>query len=646
MEKVFKFKKPIIVLLFFIGLETLSSYYISQFPQFSDSLPHIEAHPTLPYHIRRNIFEDDNYYLAQIQKGRSISQIKGEYSLFGLEGLVRHAKGDTVINKWGFEGPYFNKKSKPDVFRIISLGDSTTLGEGSPSEVTYPRHLERMLNNSKTLNRPYQVINFGHWAYGICDIRFMFDREALEFEPDMALIMAGFNDVLRLGMRMANSRQFCDSGSWVESVKWGRSFKVLLKNMLKKLPRPKQKPISYRFQPQNLSYYRQELERIIQIADKKGISLGLISLSTQLETSVSRSDASACEDVSGEECERDKKYILLVEKVNQLYQELAELHSHVFFINNGVSLNSSGKNFFFKKDKAHLTGSGNRILAYGVKLAINDRLKIDSELPKPFTNQTISSNQLEIEYLKSLFLSNKIEDLIYSGCVVFNDKCIYTDSNRKEEEWSTSVVEFSLGSFLQYEKGALSSDIKIDIENLLKKVIAKNPKFSLAHWVLAQVLSANGERASAKKHEIISFELNPLLKDFDFGVWKRFFNDRHIDNPMVTNLKEVVDFLKTGPNYNLSYLFASSIVGRDLKSYPKELNLKNFKNLYYSSPLLVRSIYKKALDYLIEINDYDKALEIVRKVKVIKPQYGSFGLFASYEKKIESLIKMKNSLNP
>ena len=113
-----------------------------------------------------DIFSDDNYYVAEITHGKTTTRIKGEYSIFGLEGLVRHAKRDMIINKWGYAGPYFNKTPKPNVYRIISLGDSTTLGEGAPSEATYPRQLERMLNSSKTLDRHYQVINFGHWGYG------------------------------------------------------------------------------------------------------------------------------------------------------------------------------------------------------------------------------------------------------------------------------------------------------------------------------------------------------------------------------------------------------------------------------------------------------------------------------------------------
>jgi tetratricopeptide (TPR) repeat protein len=646
MEKKNKFKKPILVLIFFIALEALADYYVDKFPQYTDRIAHIEASPPLPYHIRKNIFADDNYFFAEIVKGNTSTQIKGEYSLFGLEGLVRHAKGDTIINKWGYEGPYFNKIAESNIFRIITLGDSTTLGEGAPSEANYPRHLERMLNSSKSSNRSYQVLNFGHWGYGICDVRFIFEHEALQFKPDMILIMAGSKDATKLGTRISSSAQFCNSGAWVQDVKWGQNLTVLLKDSLMKIPRPRRKPLPYRFQPHNLSYYKKELQKVIRRADQDGISVGLISLPTELENNGSLSTPSFCSGENREECESDKKRVLLIQQVDKLYQELAKSYLNVFYINNGVTLNAEGKKFFFKSDKEHLTGSGNRILAYSVKLSLNDQLKIDPELPKPFAKQTISSERLEIEYLKSLFLSNKIEDLICSGCIVFNSKCIYTDFIRKKEEWTTSAIEFSLGSFLQFEEEFLTTEIRAEVESLLRDVIIKSPDFSLSYWVLAQILFAQGKNDLAKKYESASFQLNPLLKDFDFGQWKRFFNDRHIDNPIVSSLKEVIVFLKTGPKYNLSYLFANSIIGRDLKSYPEELNLRNFKNLYYSSPLLVRSIYKKALDYLVEIKDYDRALELVKKIKTIKPEYSSFGAFSNYEKKIESLMSMKGSLKP
>ncbi len=638
MEKEFKFTKSILVLLFFIGLETFASFYINKFPQYTDKVAHIEAQPPLPYHIRRNIFDDDNYYFAQMVKGKNSIKIKGEYSLFGLEGMVRHAKGDTIINKWGYEGPYFNKNAGSNVFRVIALGDSTTIGEGAPSEMSYPRQLERMLNSSKGSGQLYQVINFGHWGYGICDVRFIFENEALSFKPDMILVMAGSKDATKLGTRISSSAQFCDSGAWVQDAKWGQNLNILLKTSLMKVPRPKRAPLPYRFQPQNLSYYRKELEKIIWKADSRGISVGLITLPTALENNKSQSSLS-CSGENFVECEYDEKRVLLIQQVDKLYRRLAKSHSNVFHINNGVTLNTNGKKLFFQEDKEHLTSSGNRVLAYGVKLAINGQLNIDPELPKPFGSQIMSSKRLEIKYLQSLFLSNEIEDLICSGCVAFNGKCVYAGSDRKEE-WVTSVVEFSLGSLLQFEKEVLSTEINVELESLLREAIKKNPNFSLSYWVLAQILLAKGERESAKKYENISFNLNPLLKGFDFDLWKNFFNDRHIKNTIVTDLKEVFGFLKIGPKYNLSYLFANSIIGRDLKSYPKELNLKNFKNLYYASPLLARSIYKKALDYLVEVKDYDKALELARKVKTIKPQYSSFGTFSDYEKKIKTLIDM------
>ena len=50
-------------------------------------------------------------------------------------------------------------------------------------------------------------------------------------------------------------------------------------------------------------------------------------------------------------------------------------------------------------------------------------------------------------------------------------------------------------------------------------------------------------------------------------------------------------------------------------------SVKEFLKAYYISPILVRSIFERALNYLISINEFELALKLVAKLKTIKPEY-------------------------
>ena len=89
------------------------------------------------------------------------------------EGIIRNENGDIAINSLGYRGPYFKKKKNPNVFLIVTLGGSTTAGMHE-NGLTYPRILERMLNQSKAKKKYFQVINAGMWGHNTCQIKTRF----------------------------------------------------------------------------------------------------------------------------------------------------------------------------------------------------------------------------------------------------------------------------------------------------------------------------------------------------------------------------------------------------------------------------------------------------------------------------------------
>ena len=51
--------------------------------------------------------------------------------------------------------------------------------------------------NGKDNGVTYQVLNFGVWGYNSCDLKTFYKKEVVGFDPDMIIIMSGWNDILK-----------------------------------------------------------------------------------------------------------------------------------------------------------------------------------------------------------------------------------------------------------------------------------------------------------------------------------------------------------------------------------------------------------------------------------------------------------------
>ena len=58
---------------------------------------------------------------------------------------------------------------------------------------------------------------------------------------------------------------------------------------------------------------------------------------------------------------------------------------------------------------------------------------------------------------------------------------------------------------------------------------------------------------------------------------------------------------------------------------------------YYLTPLMVRSIFENSIQYLISIKEFGIALELIQKLKFIKPEYDFKKIFSNYEKEINKM---------
>jgi len=101
-----------------------------------------------------------------------------------------------AINSVGFRD-YEYEVAKPEgTFRIIALGDSTTAGNGIPDvDKTFPKQLEKLLNEDRRSGKRFEVLNFGIPGYQTMQEVETLRVKGLEYSPDLVLLTFCMNDL-------------------------------------------------------------------------------------------------------------------------------------------------------------------------------------------------------------------------------------------------------------------------------------------------------------------------------------------------------------------------------------------------------------------------------------------------------------------
>lgn len=105
----------------------------------------------------------------------------------------------TVIstNSHGLRDYEYTIRKPRNTTRIICLGDSVTFGEGVNLSDSFSKVLERKLNLNSS--RRYEVLNFGVFAYGTLNELELLERKALNYSPDIVVLMMLYNDYQNIG---------------------------------------------------------------------------------------------------------------------------------------------------------------------------------------------------------------------------------------------------------------------------------------------------------------------------------------------------------------------------------------------------------------------------------------------------------------
>lgn len=101
---------------------------------------------------------------------------------------------DVQTNSEGFRDREFDLNKSPDTKRILVIGDSVTFGWGVSVENTYPKILERRLNNKNPSQKKYEVINTGVGNYNTAQEVALLKERGLKYKPDVIVLGFFIND--------------------------------------------------------------------------------------------------------------------------------------------------------------------------------------------------------------------------------------------------------------------------------------------------------------------------------------------------------------------------------------------------------------------------------------------------------------------
>lgn len=91
-----------------------------------------------------------------------------------------------VISDQGFRDRHYDKKDE-DAYRILCVGDSSTMGHGVSFGDIYVKVLETLVNE-QNLTKRIEVVNAGTGGHGVWQELIMLEERGLALEPDMVIL--------------------------------------------------------------------------------------------------------------------------------------------------------------------------------------------------------------------------------------------------------------------------------------------------------------------------------------------------------------------------------------------------------------------------------------------------------------------------
>ncbi|MFQ5506586.1 MAG: GDSL-type esterase/lipase family protein [Planctomycetota bacterium] len=137
-------------------------------------------------------------HLGELEVGRS-SRLKYQHvSLPILEPATR-TDGTPVYRTVDPRLPYQSilRSKPPGSIRVIIFGGSATAGLGFSPNVTFARHLDRMLHMAYP-DRTVEVVNLGIVAISSKQVKLLVDDACRHYSPDLVIVYSGNNEFLEI----------------------------------------------------------------------------------------------------------------------------------------------------------------------------------------------------------------------------------------------------------------------------------------------------------------------------------------------------------------------------------------------------------------------------------------------------------------
>ena len=228
--------------------------------------------------------------------------------------------------------------------------------------------------------------------------------------------MSGWNDINFLNnANIKKMGHYClNHDNFLNYSNIYRFLKYLIKPRLKKQDSNYDEEIIEK----NTGFYLQNIKEIIKEAQGQGMLVSMVNLPSLYEENSPLEQQKLLPQFNSTSMKKMRYVRKAGLKINSLKKQVVNEFPEIEFINNGISFDSRGKALFFA-DSIHPNSAGNRIIAFEIFKAIINILNLEEESDIPVDKPPFSGDPLEIEYLKSLFLSNEIEDLSSSACKIF-----------------------------------------------------------------------------------------------------------------------------------------------------------------------------------------------------------------------------------
>lgn len=154
----------LIFIVFFIAAEAFTRAFVPIHPQYDENVTihRLSSNPKLVYELAPNV--------------------SGRWNAAYVE-----------INSDGLRDHEYAVEKPEGVYRIAAVGDSTTFGAGVDNAYTYPKLLEKKLNDAA--GQKYEVINFGVSGYNTEQEKERIREKVMKYGPDAIIIGYVLNDI-------------------------------------------------------------------------------------------------------------------------------------------------------------------------------------------------------------------------------------------------------------------------------------------------------------------------------------------------------------------------------------------------------------------------------------------------------------------